>query len=388
MKVSGLSDNMTTEQAPSQQEEESVSMLAGMMDVDSETARRVLRKHKGDVEKAADAMLSGDKGDEPPPLLMWPGDANQETGFVDPFTVTPPSAPQAQVIDLTADDDDKTFQLSQAQNDVKFGPSQRAPNPSWQMVTTNTPVDTTHDDRAMNEAIQASLADMNASEDDLEMRPMEDSIRESGRPVALRTESSDIAYAALVRISSVGSALTHVNSQIVQALAQIPQIRHHIATLYDPIDGKYSTTRDSLAHLQLESLQRPEWCSQLVELFANLDLAQLSAIIDKEVLPRRNPPRWNGTHESLGSGSAGKIISTIRLASPAVIPLVVEKADIQDSIASVYSNFYMPKPILEVAQSGSVRTPIQIIRMGHNTAVLSRSRQAATPSPPTILSLA
>ncbi|KAG5726725.1 Ubiquitin carboxyl-terminal hydrolase 2, partial [Termitomyces sp. T112] len=210
---------MTPEQA---QEEESVVMLAGMMRVDNDQARRVLRKYKGNVEKAVDAMLSGDQGDVSPNLWS-PMESSQDPSYVDPFTEATHTVAQSSssnVIDLTGDDNDRTLKLSQAQSDVKFGPSERVPDPSWQLVTTNAQADTSHDDRAMNEAIQASLADFGSSEE-LEILPADESVREGGRPIALRTDASEIAYAAL----------------IIQAFAQIPQIRRNIATLLEAVNG-------------------------------------------------------------------------------------------------------------------------------------------------------
>ncbi|KAG6844673.1 hypothetical protein H0H87_004847 [Tephrocybe sp. NHM501043] len=260
---------MTAEQV---QEEKSVGILANMMGVDNDQARRVLRKHNGNVEKAVDAMLLGDNGDDEPPPL-WPlSESSQDPGYIDPAQLTGQHPSSSEVIDLTKDDTDstRTMKLGQAQDDTKFGPSERPSDPTWQMVTTNKQVDTNQEDQAMNEAIQASLAEFGPS-DELEMFPMEESVREGGRPVALRTDASEIAYAAL----------------IIQALAQIPQVRHRIATLADPIDGS----------------PRSELCLQIVELFSNLDLAQLSAIVDKEVLPCMRPPPWNGSYASLGDAS-------------------------------------------------------------------------------------
>ncbi|KAG6919117.1 hypothetical protein DXG01_008924 [Tephrocybe rancida] len=256
------------------QEEESVEMLAGMMGVDSDQARRVLRKHKGNVEKAADAMLSGDNGDdEPPPLWPPSTESSQDPGYIDPSQLTSQSS-SSTVIDLTGDESDsiRTLNLSQAQNDTKFGPTERAPNPSWQMVTSNTPVDTSQDDRAMNEAIEASLAGFSSSEE-LEILAMEDSVRDGGR-------------------------LIH---KIIHALSQVPQVRHNIATLFEPVNG-------------------PLWCMQLVELFANLDLAQLSAIVDKEVLPCMGPPACDGSTTSLVATSTANAQKTSRREESFALP--------------------------------------------------------------------
>ena len=68
--------------------EENVTFLTSMMgDGDPEIARRVLRKHNGDMNKAATSILEGDTGVEDP----WPTDFGN---LVDvPASVTHPSTP-------------------------------------------------------------------------------------------------------------------------------------------------------------------------------------------------------------------------------------------------------------------------------------------------------
>ncbi|KAG5637216.1 hypothetical protein H0H81_005379 [Sphagnurus paluster] len=222
-------------------EQEAVSMLTGMMggDVELEQVLRVLRKNNGDVQKAADAILSGDRGEE----TTWKNttaQSNQGTVYYD--ASSSPGQPSTQastsaVIDLTSADSDnrKSWPITNAQTEVMFGPSERAPEPSWQMVTTNTPVDAHQDDRSLKDAIQASLEDFTT--DDLEMLDSEThGIREGGRCF-------------------------------------------------------------------LENPERTIYF--LVELFTNLDLAQLSSIVDKEVLPLFEPAPWNGSGtDALGELSA------------------------------------------------------------------------------------
>jgi hypothetical protein len=72
-------------------EEEKVTFLTSMMgDGDPEIARRVLRKHNGDMQKAATSILEGDTGVEDP----WPADFGS---FTDASTsVTLPSTPPRQ----------------------------------------------------------------------------------------------------------------------------------------------------------------------------------------------------------------------------------------------------------------------------------------------------
>jgi hypothetical protein len=43
----------------------------------------------------------------------------------------------------------------------------------------------------------------------------------------------------------------------------------------------------------------------LIELFVNMDLAQLSSIVDNEVLPSLQTKSWDGTAENLGNLTEG-----------------------------------------------------------------------------------
>lgn len=146
-------------------EDESVTFLTSMMGVlDPEIARRVLRKHNGDVQKAATSILEGDTGAED----SWPSDFGN---LVDvPATVANPSTPprkqnddippvrplivliaskperEKSVIDLTGDDESSELRraLKASLSPSAYGPSasqlrpsQRAPDPNWAMVPSN-----------------------------------------------------------------------------------------------------------------------------------------------------------------------------------------------------------------------------------------------------------
>ena len=131
---------MTPEEV--QQEQDRVELLAGMMggDVGLEEARRVLRKHKGNVEKAADAMLGGDRG------RQEEGSSTQDNkSFIEPAASSSGTRQAVQtqgssgnIIDLTAEDDyarpNRWDNLRSRRQEVKFGPSERPPDPNWQMV--------------------------------------------------------------------------------------------------------------------------------------------------------------------------------------------------------------------------------------------------------------
>ena len=181
-----------------------IDFLASMMggDLDQEVARKVLWKHNGNLEKAADAILQGDRGED-----MWlSAVSTHNTGS----TISPsqiPPAPTTRTIDLTEDEDmNRAFQLSMepldAPSEVRFGPSDRAPDPAWQMVSSNAcptlydcrpfsfiqslqlnvQVETTvtQEDAHMKEAIQASLKDLPSEESDV-FPLFEDTVREGGR---------------------------------------------------------------------------------------------------------------------------------------------------------------------------------------------------------------
>ncbi|KAF6751685.1 hypothetical protein DFP72DRAFT_906842 [Ephemerocybe angulata] len=246
---------------------DSIQTLCTIGDVDVEVAKRLLQKHDGNIEKAADALLAGDKGEpaaQPGSSTTWPQRTNTpEYGYneadVPSITIGPqlPGASRS-LVDLT--------ESSGADAGPKFGPSNRAPNPDWQMVPSNmavgggraaTPI-ISHEDQSLNDAIQRSLDDFAAVGEKEDTSFKQVTAREGGRPVALRPETPALACAALV----------------VHSLYFVPQVRHAIAKLRLP-----DVQRDT----PLSHSSRNIW--NLIELFANLDLAQLSAIVDSDVLP-------------------------------------------------------------------------------------------------------
>ncbi|KAF8153002.1 hypothetical protein B0H34DRAFT_721780 [Crassisporium funariophilum] len=271
-----------------QLEIENGDLLASIGNVDPLVARRVLRKHKGDMEKAADAILAGDTGMDPweskhrtTPEPMYQ-DGIDPTTLSIPSTITPLPI-SSSVIDLTADDDDMTRAIQMSMEDSssqgvqKFGPTERAPHPEWQMVRSNAPAPAAQDDHTLNEAIQASLKDFN---EDTDVHPFKESVREGGRPIALRPEVPSLAYAALV----------------LQALYFVPQVRFTVSNLRLPnIDP----------HTPPGHPDRAMW--NLIELFANMDLAQLSAIVDIELLPSLDVTEYDERHGTVAEASAGVI---------------------------------------------------------------------------------
>ncbi|KAF5325531.1 hypothetical protein D9619_009876 [Psilocybe cf. subviscida] len=228
--------------------------LASMAAVEVDTAIRVLRKHNGNMEKAADALLAGDTGQEEV-LGVWK--TTTVTQHSERRNVTPEPTANAQppVIDLTGDEDaemNRAIEMSMSQTLPEFKPSERAPHPEWAMAPVG--VTATPEDHNLNEAIQASLQDFKEEDDP---SPFQKALRQGNRPIALRPETPSLAYAALA----------------LQALYYVPQVRLTVSNLRLPHVADYTAVRDPA---------RAMW--NLIELFTNLDLAQLAALIDSTVL--------------------------------------------------------------------------------------------------------
>ncbi|THV02197.1 hypothetical protein K435DRAFT_775698 [Dendrothele bispora CBS 962.96] len=228
-------------------EQQNATLLATMAATDEGTALRVLRKHNGSVEEAANALLSGDRGSPP-----------QKVTGVDP---------SATVIDLTAEDNDEEMNraLQMSMNDTSgagghlqttthFGPSNRPPDANWAMVPSNVATQpASQEDENLKEAIKASLAEP----DNETLPPIEDMIRdEDGRPVALRPDDPNLVYASLV----------------LHALFHVPQVRQRLSRLKLPSPDEI---------LQEDSAEI--FMCKLVELFTNLDLVKLSVIIENDI---------------------------------------------------------------------------------------------------------
>jgi hypothetical protein len=110
--------------------EENVQQLQAIMAdaCSTDAIRKVLQKHNGNLEKALDALMVGDTGadDDIPPL--------------EPIDTNMGDSTSSQVIDITNDDDQnmkRAIQMSMENNNVRFGPSTRSPDPNWQMTLSN-----------------------------------------------------------------------------------------------------------------------------------------------------------------------------------------------------------------------------------------------------------
>jgi hypothetical protein len=146
-------------------EDENVTFLTSMMgNGDPDIARRVLRKHNGDVHKAATSILEGDTGAED----SWPTNFGNQVDV--PASVTGPTTPPRKqndihspmqtlrtliaskperdksIIDLTGDEENSELRraLEASLSTSAYGPpasqfrpSERAPDPNWAMVPSN-----------------------------------------------------------------------------------------------------------------------------------------------------------------------------------------------------------------------------------------------------------
>jgi hypothetical protein len=113
-------------------------LMSVMSTTDEATALRVLRKHNGDLDRAASAILEGDTG--------------ESVKYV-PQRSRSPKAPRragqgSPVIDLTGEEEDaelaralkaslESVHDTSHVRSVNFGPSDRAPDPNWALVPSN-----------------------------------------------------------------------------------------------------------------------------------------------------------------------------------------------------------------------------------------------------------
>jgi len=202
-------------------------LLSGITGVEPHIARRVLEKYGGNVEKAADALLSGDRGLEDAQQhpqhhenlkkhRTTPEPSYHESGRRTAVGPGPSAnlnsvASTSGVVDLTGEDEDDpqlrhAMELSMgSQTTPQFQRSDRAPDPNWQMVRSNVrfvhffkdratclllflkepigPSAAQQEEQSIHEAIQASLQDLPSEADS---NPYKAAVREGGRCVLLK----------------------------------------------------------------------------------------------------------------------------------------------------------------------------------------------------------
>ncbi|EMD37136.1 hypothetical protein CERSUDRAFT_65841 [Gelatoporia subvermispora B] len=290
MHLDDSTDHRNDTAPPTEKEREAVFMLKGMMGdtVQEDVVLGLLRFHNGDADKAASALLEGNfHGVHALP--------NSNTATTSGPRTPPPSKPEKPpVIDLTGDDDDKelsrALQASLEESQVtNFGPSTRAPDPNWAMVSSNTDTNAntqvSQEHQMLSRAIEESLAFYSNNEEVFEELPLEKQVRKGGRPVALRPTSQSLTYASL----------------LLHGLFFVPQVRLAIAEWRPPaptpaIDGsvpEVAPPKSGPGYIL--------W--SMLEIFANMDLAQLSELNVDAAIAAFGPDHWNSPVERPGDVS-------------------------------------------------------------------------------------
>ncbi|KAI0080449.1 hypothetical protein K474DRAFT_1695753 [Panus rudis PR-1116 ss-1] len=287
-----------------------------MSDLSFEAILSVLRRHKGDVEKAASALLEGDKGDSPPPYNTLPANFGKDnTQSIGPRT-PPPSKPEKTdhaVIDLTADEDpelSKALQASLEDQGPHFGPSQRAPDPSWAMVPSNAPSSAAppgmSEEESLQRAIEQSRLEASAMEEnwgELEELPLENRIRigdRSDSQISITTqENTDLLYSP-VALRPTNVSMIYA-SLIVHALFFVPQVRYEVAQ-WRYIPTNMDESESDAGPIEVTPPQEGDdfvmWSLQ--ETFINMDLARITDLNVDQAMLAFEPPEWKFLSESIG----------------------------------------------------------------------------------------
>ncbi|KAI6165217.1 hypothetical protein EDD17DRAFT_1556658 [Pisolithus thermaeus] len=268
-------------------EVENVKLLTEMMGEhsDREVALRVLRKYEGDVEKAAMAMLEGERGDDDQSRQIW-GSVSQ----MDVVSHKQPSAPSfarqnTPVVDLTGDDDGdlqramKESMSTLPQPAPVFGPSERPADSNWAMVLSNQEGNQEANyQQNLERAIEASLEHNNANDSDaLEPFPIEQQLRRDGCPVVLRPSIHTMCYAAA----------------ILQGLFYVPQVRKRMAS-WRP------TVMSGMMEVNVPTSGTDFTLWALSEIFTHMDLARLCDLnVDKHLCAFNIEP-WTSLMNPLG----------------------------------------------------------------------------------------
>ncbi|THH29499.1 hypothetical protein EUX98_g4690 [Antrodiella citrinella] len=256
---------------PTAQENTDVGMLLSVMEHNGsyDAALRILRRCGGDLDKA---------------LMIF------EAEQIVPRT-PPPSKPERgspPVIDLTGDGEDalsRALELS-LRDQPTFGPSDRAPDPSWAVVPSNVEVNTSaaaglsQEEQHLNRAIEASLT--YEMLDTFEDVPVEERVRTGDAPVSLRPTQPVFAYAGL----------------IIHGLFFVPQVKHAIARWVPVPEGVDEFETEINTHPPRSGPDHLLWT--LLEAFANMDLARTTELSVDEALEAFVAEPWKNPAESPG----------------------------------------------------------------------------------------
>ncbi|KAJ3880749.1 hypothetical protein F5051DRAFT_399094 [Lentinula edodes] len=227
---------------PTAEEKETVSTLLAMIGgTEAQTAEvlEVYRRNGGNADKAAEVLLSGGLGASSSGWGDDTGSSSTSMALV-PIIKAPRARPNTpedipDLVDLTKDDrmavDDEDFEMKRA---IEMSMESAREDLGGELGG-----DIATDDQ---EVVMEN--------DQEEVEDLEELIRKDGRPISLHSPTPETIYAAL----------------LLQALFHVPQVRNRLTTV--PILEESSVSEDS----------DPVILSRIIELFGNLDLANLARL--------------------------------------------------------------------------------------------------------------
>ncbi|KAJ3929432.1 MAG: hypothetical protein NXY57DRAFT_417801 [Lentinula lateritia] len=227
---------------PTAEEKETVSTLLAMIGgTEAQTAEvlEVYRRNGGNADKAAEVLLSGGLGASSSGWGDDTGSTSTSMALV-PIIKTPRARPNTpedipDLVDLTKDDrmavDDEDFEMKRAIEMSMESAREDLVGEFGGDIATN-------DQEVVLENDQEEVEDL------------EELIRKDGRPISLRSPTPETIYAAL----------------LLQALFHVPQVRNRLTTVPIPEESSVSEDAD------------PVILSRIIELFGNLDLANIARL--------------------------------------------------------------------------------------------------------------
>ncbi|KAI0088313.1 hypothetical protein BDY19DRAFT_994221 [Irpex rosettiformis] len=266
--------------------EQIVEIMCGACDPDR--VLTFLRRNGGSVDKTITALFDAPDDDAPTTsgsteLSELRAAASSVVLSHTPWTSQAPSQTgTAPCIDLTDDDLNRALQASLQDQGSTFGPSDRAPDPSWAVVPSNVAVSATtnnlmsQDDQDLNQAIEASL-NHEMSTDPIEDRPLEDRVRVGESPVALCPTYAPYTYA----------------SNIIHALYFVPQVRDYIAPWRPLSDDPSLPSRPPTGGPGLTV-----WT--LLETFVNMELSRMNELCPDKALAACSTIPWDNPSRTPG----------------------------------------------------------------------------------------
>ncbi|GJJ14579.1 hypothetical protein Clacol_008845 [Clathrus columnatus] len=253
---------------------------------------KTLQKHNWNVEQAATALL-----DNTPEAIDLRGSSantsrlnvNSHTGSGVLNASNPPPARPNSVIDLTIDEEEE-FATAQAASlntqQTVYGPANMDTS-NWALVPSNAPPILTQEERALNEALEASLSTSFVAGQDLYEEPPDftERVRKTGFPLALRSNDSTLIHVPVV----------------LQCLLAVPKIQERLRA-YDPENTAHSERYSYVIQLydDLILTSASELATELQRISAVLSLSARAYIPVNSVLDSSSMPfQVSNNHQPL-----------------------------------------------------------------------------------------